>query len=119
MASGANLPEWRWQGDAHDEDRHARSATRQFAVFDFPRLPPEEIEGRFRPSEIATNLLKSKWSGREDLNLRLLGPEPSALARLSHAPTDDDDAVNLPRARTSRHPVSRLARGAIAVTRRA
>ena len=25
-------------------------------------------------------------SGREDLNLRLLGPEPSTLARLSYAP---------------------------------
>ena len=28
-----------------------------------------------------------KWSEREDLNLRLLRPERSALARLSHAPT--------------------------------
>jgi hypothetical protein len=28
-----------------------------------------------------------KWSGRLDLNQRLLGPEPSALAKLSHAPT--------------------------------
>ena len=28
-----------------------------------------------------------RWSGRLDLNQRPLGPEPSALARLSHAPT--------------------------------
>ncbi len=28
----------------------------------------------------------SFWSGRKDLNLRLLGPKPSALAKLSHAP---------------------------------
>jgi hypothetical protein len=27
------------------------------------------------------------WSGREDSNLRPPGPEPGALARLSHAPT--------------------------------
>jgi hypothetical protein len=27
-----------------------------------------------------------KWSGRKDLNLRPLGPEPSALAKLSYAP---------------------------------
>ena len=27
-----------------------------------------------------------KWSGRQDLNLRPPGPEPGALARLSHAP---------------------------------
>ena len=26
------------------------------------------------------------WSGRKDLNLRPLGPEPSALAKLSYAP---------------------------------
>ena len=35
-------------------------------------------------AEMPRNL---KWSGRLDLNQRLLGPEPSALARLSHAPT--------------------------------
>ena len=28
-----------------------------------------------------------KWSERQDLNLRRLGPKPSALARLSYAPT--------------------------------
>ena len=27
-----------------------------------------------------------KWSERQDLNLRRLGPKPSALARLSYAP---------------------------------
>ena len=27
------------------------------------------------------------WSERQDLNLRRLGPKPSALARLSYAPT--------------------------------
>jgi hypothetical protein len=30
---------------------------------------------------------KKKWSERQDLNLRRLGPKPSALARLSYAPT--------------------------------
>ena len=30
--------------------------------------------------------LFSQWSGREDLNLRPLGPEPSALTRLRYAP---------------------------------
>src|SRR5213080_3872605 len=28
-----------------------------------------------------------EWSERQDLNLRRLGPKPSALARLSYAPT--------------------------------
>ena len=28
------------------------------------------------------------WSGREDLNLRPLGPEPSALTKLRYAPKD-------------------------------
>ena len=27
-----------------------------------------------------------RWSGREDLNLRPLGPEPSALTKLRYAP---------------------------------
>jgi hypothetical protein len=30
---------------------------------------------------------REKWSGRVDLNHRPPGPEPGALARLSHAPT--------------------------------
>ncbi len=30
--------------------------------------------------------LKQIWSGRADLNRRPLGPEPSALAKLSHFP---------------------------------
>ena len=33
------------------------------------------------------HILVSEWSGRPDLNRRPLGPEPSALAKLSHAPT--------------------------------
>ena len=33
------------------------------------------------------NLRGIKWSGRVDLNHRPPGPEPGALARLSHAPT--------------------------------
>ena len=33
-----------------------------------------------------------KWSGRVDLNHRPPGPEPGALARLSHAPHFDDNA---------------------------
>ena len=31
--------------------------------------------------------VKIEWSERQDLNLRRLGPKPSALARLSYAPT--------------------------------
>ena len=30
-----------------------------------------------------------RWSGREDLNLRPLGPEPSALTKLRYAPKKD------------------------------
>ena len=30
--------------------------------------------------------LRKEWSERQDLNLRRLGPKPSALARLSYAP---------------------------------
>ena len=30
-----------------------------------------------------------KWSGREDLNLRLLAPHASALAGLRHAPNNE------------------------------
>ena len=37
-------------------------------------------------SRLLGGYLIFRWSGREDLNLRLLGPEPSALARLSYAP---------------------------------
>jgi hypothetical protein len=37
--------------------------------------------------------LSLRWSGREDSNLRPLGPEPSALARLSHAPVGSDSGV--------------------------
>src|SRR3954463_5323657 len=33
------------------------------------------------------DLRTKKWSERQDLNLRRLGPKPSALARLSYAPT--------------------------------
>jgi hypothetical protein len=29
---------------------------------------------------------RKRWSERQDLNLRRLGPKPSALARLSYAP---------------------------------
>ena len=38
-----------------------------------------------------------QWSGREDLNLRPLGPEPSALTRLRYAPKK----TNLPDQKTS------------------
>ena len=38
---------------------------------------------------------KEKWSGRLDLNQRLLGPEPSALAKLSHAPTTRKQFIEL------------------------
>jgi hypothetical protein len=30
--------------------------------------------------------MDQEWSERQDLNLRRLGPKPSALARLSYAP---------------------------------
>src|SRR4029077_16892457 len=33
------------------------------------------------------------WSGREDSNLRPRGPEPRALARLSHAPTTSKERL--------------------------
>ena len=50
-------------------------------------LPPRLRAEYFGPwkmwAEMPSNL---RWSGRLDLNQRLLGPEPSALARLSHAP---------------------------------
>ena len=42
-----------------------------------------EIVGNFNP---LTDEYK-KWSERQDSNLRRLGPKPSALARLSYAPT--------------------------------
>ena len=45
-------------------------------MYDAKKTPMEAI-----PWEFLGN-----WSGREDLNLRPLRPERSALARLSHAP---------------------------------
>ena len=40
-----------------------------------------------RKDSLATAVSESCESGREDLNLRPLGPEPSALAKLSYAPS--------------------------------
>jgi hypothetical protein len=56
-------------------------------VLDSPPLPPTRKKAPEGASETACKLLNRWWSGREDSNLRPLGPEPSALARLSHAPT--------------------------------
>ena len=56
-------------------DRKARGLTRKpFAVKNLI-----DCQGKDRP--------KRKWSERQDSNLRRLGPKPSALARLSYAPT--------------------------------
>ncbi len=41
-----------------------------------PRFPPAKKRGPRGPLETSRMLLKRRWSGREDLNLRLLGPEP-------------------------------------------
>jgi hypothetical protein len=49
-------------------------------------VAPEKEETPTSFEEIGVSCTK-KWSGRLDLNQRLLGPEPSALAKLSHAPT--------------------------------
>ena len=49
-------------------------------------LSPSKENGEPRGLPVAH---RSGWSGREDSNLRPLGPEPSALARLSHAPVED------------------------------
>ena len=40
--------------------------------------------------ELANKINPLFWSGRADLNRRPLGPEPSALAGLSHAPNAED-----------------------------
>ena len=40
---------------------------------------------------------KEKWSERQDSNLRLRGPKPRALARLSYAPTRTNNRTNCPR----------------------
>src|SRR5439155_18040412 len=50
--------------------------------------------------------LLNVWSGRPDLNRGPLGPEPSALARLSHAPTGRTDSATLSRS-ASRGPSQR------------
>src|SRR5690242_16105265 len=39
------------------------------------------------PNGLIFKVVKTKWSGRVDSNHRPPGPEPGALARLSHAPT--------------------------------
>ena len=36
-----------------------------------------------------------RWSGREDLNLRPLGPEPSALTKLRYAPKNIRHTVTI------------------------
>ena len=53
----------------------------------FERLQwPYLLRPLFRKALICISL-KKKWSGRVDSNHRPPGPEPGALARLSHAPT--------------------------------
>jgi hypothetical protein len=57
-----------------------RGKTRRFIItMGIPRTFEVFIECRMIPER--------KWSERQDLNLRRLGPKPSALARLSYAPT--------------------------------
>ena len=54
-----------------------------------PKVSPSSRNdhGRFRGRLVSRLLsITSVKSGREDLNFRPLGPEPSALARLSYAP---------------------------------
>ena len=43
-----------------------------------------------------TGSKEGKWSERQDLNLRLRGPKPRALARLSYAPTPANHPMNFP-----------------------
>ena len=47
-------------------------------------LAQKDFKNPSFPSKIAPSQI---WSGRTDLNCRPLGPEPSALAKLSHAPS--------------------------------
>jgi hypothetical protein len=50
-----------------------------FAFLDFvKRREPSDIKG-----------YRVQWSERQDLNLRPLDPQSSALAKLSHAPTTE------------------------------
>ena len=48
-----------------------------------------EIPRLLRETADLYSFLHWCWSGRADLNRRPLGPEPSALAGLSHAPSED------------------------------
>src|SRR5581483_287861 len=62
-------------------DRAARTAgqaSQSHRATDITDLPPG-IPGTSESARAAANLFVEKWSGREDLNLRPLGPEPSAL----------------------------------------
>ena len=52
-----------------------------------PSAIPAQKRASFETLQTASKLLILFWSGRPDLNRGPLGPEPSALARLSHAPT--------------------------------
>jgi hypothetical protein len=52
--------------------------------------------GGHRPS-LRTSGASDEWSGREDLNLRPLRPERSALAKLSHAPSYSSAGRTVPR----------------------
>src|SRR5271170_7565975 len=48
---------------------------------------PEESNSRDRKELTKCGYRELEWSGRVDSNHRPPGPEPGALARLSHAPT--------------------------------
>jgi hypothetical protein len=47
-----------------------------YAGFGPPSTWARNEVGRFRRLPFGSNSLKTKWSGREDLNLRPPGPEP-------------------------------------------
>jgi hypothetical protein len=51
-------------------------------------------KGLFEENRYAVG--KEKWSERQDSNLRLRGPKPRALARLSYAPSPTNHPMNLP-----------------------
>src|SRR5690242_9973370 len=45
------------------------------------------------PNGLIFKVVKTKWSGRVDSNHRPPGPEPGALARLSHAPSTNEELL--------------------------
>src|SRR5687768_3215562 len=58
----------------------------QNGMYRFARDEKGCTADRRQVTQLAVSAILASKSGRQDLNLRPLGPEPSALARLSHAP---------------------------------